>query len=183
MAYRLNLEQGRLIPADEPWTEIAPGSGPRHLTFHPDGRIAYAINELSSTVTTLAYDEDHGTFEELQTISTLPDGFTGENTTADIHIAPSGRFVYGSNRGHDSIVIFGVDSESGELTCIGHESTRGATPRNFAIDPSGTYLLAANQDSDSVVTFRIDPNSGVLTPTGHICEVPTPVCIRFLAAS
>jgi 6-phosphogluconolactonase len=183
MLYWLDLEQGRLVPADVPWVEVAPGSGPRHLAFRPDGRFAYAINELSSTVTVYSYDADRGALGELQTISTLPDDFVGENTCADIHIAPSGRFVYGSNRGHDSIVIFAVDAESGKLSYVGHEPTQGATPRNFAIDPSGTFLLAANQDSDTVVSFRIDQTSGKLTATGHVSEVPTPVCVRFLAAS
>ncbi len=183
LAYWLDLAQGRLVPADVPWVEVAPGSGPRHLTFHPDGRFAYAINELSSTVTVYAYDADRGALSELQTVSTLPHDFVGENTCADIHIAPSGKFVYGSNRGHDSIAIFAVDAESGKLSNVGHEPTQGATPRNFAIDPSGTFLLAANQDSDSVVSFRINQVSGGLSATGHVSEVPTPVCVRIFAAS
>ena len=119
-------------------------------------------------------------FGEIETVSTLPDGFDGETTCADIHVAPSGKFVYGSNRGHDSIAMFAIDQATGRLTSLGHESTRGQTPRNFAIDPSGTWLLAANQDTSTIVTFRIHPQSGHLHPTGQVTNIPNPVCIKLL---
>jgi 6-phosphogluconolactonase len=180
MVYHLDLVQGKLGSGEPRWVQVSSGSGPRHLAFHPGGRFAYAINELNSTVTVFAFEDGGEILRELQTISTLPEDFTGENTCADIHVAPSGRFLYGSNRGHDSIAIFAVDGETGELSYVGHEPTQGATPRNFAIDPSGTFLLAANQDTDTVVSFRIDQGSGELSATGHVAEVPTPVCLRFL---
>ena len=183
--YRLDAENGTLAPADAPYAEAAPGAGPRHFAFHPaslpDGRRrAYAINELASTITAFNWDAGAGTLTATQTISTLPPGFARANTTADIHVHPSGKFVYGSNRGHDSIAIFAVDPETGALTALGHAPTLGATPRNFAIDPSGEFLLAANQDSDSVVSFRIDSETGALTPTGEVADIPMPVCVRFL---
>jgi 6-phosphogluconolactonase len=131
-------------------------------------------------VAVLSYDANAGTFEHLQTISTLPEGFGGESTCADIQVSPSGTFVYTSNRGHDSIAIYRIDPLAGRLRLIGHEQTRGKTPRSFGIDPTGSFLLVANQDSDSVVTFRIDAESGKLQPTGHVPQVPTPVCVKFL---
>lgn len=180
MIYRLDLEQGNLIPHSQPWAQVKAGAGPRHFTFHPNGRYAYVINEIDSTVTAFAYDTDAGTLQDFQTLSTLPADFSGNSSCADIHIAPSGRFLYGSNRGHDSIAIYAIDLESGQLTHIGHEPTGGRTPRNFAIDPSGAFLLAANQNSSTIASFHLDPESGRLTPTGHVAEIPTPVCIRFL---
>ena len=169
-----------LEPNVVPWFKVEPGAGPRHLAFHPTGSIAYLINELDSTVSVLSYDGRSGTFEELQAVPTLPEDFRGESTCADVQVAPSGRFVYGSNRGHDSIVIYRVDPRTGRLTCIGHEPTRGKTPRGFGIDPGGRFLLAANQDSDSIVAFRIDARTGRLEPTGAVTPVPTPVCVKFL---
>ena len=135
---------------------------------------------MGSTVTVYDRDAGNGALEAVQTIGTLPAGFSGSNTTADVHIHPSGRFLYGSNRGHDSIALFAVDTDTGLLSALGHEPTSGQTPRNFAIDPSGRFLLAANQDSDSIVSFRIDPDTGRLTPTGDTTTIPMPVCIRFL---
>ena len=117
---------------------------------------------------------DQGIFGEIETVSTLPDDFDGESTCADIHVAPSGRFVYGSNRGHDSIAMFAIDEATGRLTSLGNESTQGQTPRNFTIDPSGTWLLAANQDTNTIVTFRINPQTGHLHPTGHVNPDPQP---------
>jgi 6-phosphogluconolactonase len=183
MVYRLDLERGKLLPADPPWAQLAPGTGPRHLAFHPNGNFAYVIGELKSTVTVLAYDVGYGTFEELQTISTLREGFTGQNLGAEIQVAPSGRFVYASNRGHDSIVIYAVDPNTGKLSLAGHEPAQGVGPRFFTIDPSGTFLFVANQDSDTIVTFRIDQSSGKLAATGHTTQVPTPVCLRLLQPS
>ena len=138
----------------------SPGAGPRHFDFHPNGRFAYAINELDSTVTAYDYDADEGTLAQIHTVSTLPGDFDGDTTCADVHVSPDGRFLYGSNRGHDSIARFSVDQGTGRLTATGHTPTQGETPRNFGIDPTGEFLLAANQDSDTIVTFRIDPDSG-----------------------
>lgn len=180
LIYRFDPARGTLVAHSPPAATVAPGSGPRHFAFHPNSRFAYVINELLSTVTAFRYDSRKGVLETLQTISTLPPGFSGNNSTAEIAVHPSGKFLYGSNRGHDSIAIFAVDSSSGRLTLVGHEPTQGKTPRNFAVDPSGSYLLAANQDSDSVVVFRIDPATGKLRPTGQSVEVPMPVCIEMM---
>jgi 6-phosphogluconolactonase len=180
MIYRFDPKRGKLEPNAVPWIKMKPGAGPRHLSFHPGGRFAYLVNELDSTVAVLSYDGRAGTFEHLQTVPTLPEGFGGESTCADIQVASSGTFVYASNRGHDSIVIYRIDPLAGRLTYVGHEPTQGKTPRSFGIDPTGNFLLAANQDSDSVVSFRIDANSGRLQPTGHVTQVPTPVCVKFL---
>jgi len=179
MIYALNTEQGKLTPATQPWVHVHPGAGPRHFDFHPIGRYAYVINELDSTITTFAYEESSGHLTELQALSTLPVGFEGRSHCADIHVHPSGNFVYGSNRGHDSIAIFAIDQSSGLLTAVGHESTQGKVPRNFAIDPTGIFLLAANQNTDTVVVFRIDQHTGALIPTGQALDVPTPVCLKF----
>ena len=179
--YRLDLERGELVANDPAYVGTEPGSGPRHFDFHPNGTRTYVINELGCTITGYDYDSDGGGLTPFQTVGTLPAaGFAKHNTTADIHVHPSGRFVYGSNRGHDSIAIFSIDEDTGRLTEAGRESTQGWTPRNFAIDPSGEFLLAANQDSDSIVSFRIDGESGALTPTGSVTEIPMPVCVRFL---
>jgi 6-phosphogluconolactonase len=160
---------------------LAPGSGPRHLAFTPDGRTVYVINEMLSTVTAFSYDATSGALTELQTVSILPAGFAGSNSTAEIAVHPGGKYLYCSNRGDDSIAIFGIDQEKGTLTAAGHASTLGHTPRSFAIDPTGQYLVAANQESASVVVFRIDTSTGGLTPTGTRIEVPFPVCVVFAA--
>ena len=179
--YRLDLERGELVANDPAYVGTEAGTGPRHFDFHPNGTRAYVINELGCTITGYDYDSESGALTPFHTVGTLPAaGFGRHNTTADIHVHPSGKFVYGSNRGHDSIAIFSVDEDTGRLSAVGHESTQGWTPRNFAIDPSGEFLLAANQDSDSIVSFRIDGESGALTPTGSVTEIPMPVCVRFL---
>ncbi len=182
MAFRLDQERGTLSPADPPWTQLPPGIGPRHLAFHPHRPFAYVIGELRSTVTVCRYDAQQGTFAALQAVSTLPDDFSGQNSGGEIMVAPSGRFVYASNRGHDSLAIYAVDPETGRLALVGHESTQGGSPRAFIIDPSGALLLAANQDTDTVVTFRIDQESGTLQATGHVAAVPTPVCLQLVWA-
>jgi 6-phosphogluconolactonase len=179
LVYRLDPKAGTLVPNDPPAATVAPGTGPRHLTFHPNGRFVYVTDELKSTVTVFTWDATRGVLQELQTIPMLPDGFTGNSSAADIHVHPSGQFVYASNRGHDSIVIYAVDQQSGRLTLVGHQPTEGKTPRNFGIDPSGAYLLAANQASDSIVAFKIDKASGKLTPTGATAHLAAPVCVRF----
>ncbi len=178
--YQLDTDDRRLVPNAPAYVEVNPGFGPRHFDFHPGGRWAYLINELGSTITAFEYDRESGSLSEFQVTGTLPTGFSGSNTTADIHVHPSGSFVYGSNRGHDSIAVFSVDQDDGRLTPLGHRSTGGRAPRNFSIDPSGRFLLAANQDSDTIVTFHIDQESGLLAPTGRELNIPMPVCIRFL---
>lgn len=177
--YQMDLGQGKLQGNQPPWAAIHPGAGPRHTDFHPNGRTLYLINEIDSTLTVFAYTASAGALTPLQTLSTLPQGFEGRNSTADLHVHPSGRFVYGSNRGHNSIAIFGVDEATGTLTALGHQSTLGETPRNFAIDPSGRFLYAANQNSSTIAIFSIDGKNGALTPTGSIIDSPTPVCIKF----
>jgi 6-phosphogluconolactonase len=135
---------------------------------------------MGNTITAFAYNPVDGGLSALQTVPTLPADFDGRSTTADIHVAPSGAFLYGSNRGHDSIVVYRIDNETGGLSYVQHASTEGRTPRNFAIDPTGTYLLAANQDSDSLVVFRIDPDTGMLSATGTQVMVSMPVCVSFV---
>jgi 6-phosphogluconolactonase len=160
--------------------DLPSGSGPRHFVFHPNARFAYSINELASTIAAYSYDSATGQLELLQIAPALPEGYAGHSHCADIHVHPSGRFLYGSNRGHDSIVIYGIDPTTGQLSTIGHEPTLGQTPRNFTPDPSGQYLLVANQDSDTIVTFRIDLDTGRLAPTGHVATCPTPCVLKML---
>ena len=183
MAYRFDPKRGMLEPNDPAWIKMKPGAGPRHVAFHSGGKFAFLINELDSTLAVLSYDGRKGAFKELQIVPTLPEDFRGESTCADVQVSPSGAFVYSSNRGHDSIVIYKIDQRTGRLTYVGHEPSRGKTPRNFGIDPTGRFLLAANQDSDEIVSFRIDPQTGKLLPTGHVLRVPTPVCVKFLLRS
>ena len=178
LVYRLDHATGRLLPHRS--ASLHPGAGPRHLDFDPTGQVVYVINELDSSVTVFAYDADAGELLAIQTVTALPGGYHGFHATAEVAVHPSGRFVYGSNRGPDSIAIFGADEATGRLTLLGHEPTRGQWPRSFVIDPSGTFLLAANQKSDSVVSFRLDPQTGGLTPL-HQIEVPKPVCVAFRA--
>ena len=177
--YRYDNARGTLVPNDPPFTAVAPASGPRHFAFHPNGRFGYVINELANTITAFAYDAAAGSLKETQTVSTLPADFKGASYTAEVQVHPSGRFVYGSNRGHDSIAIFAVDAETGKLNMVGIEPTQGKNPRNFGIDPTGAILLAANGDSGTIVVFRIDAQSGVLKPTGESVRVPKPVCIKM----
>jgi 6-phosphogluconolactonase len=158
---------------------MAPGSGPRHLAFHPGGGVAYLIHELDSTIAVLGYAAGEGRFRIEQVVSTLPAGYGRErNTAAEVAVHPSGRFVYGSNRGHDSIVVFAV-GEGGRLTPAGYVPSGGRGPRHFAVDPGGRYLVAANQHTDTLAGFRIDPEQGTLTPLEARVEVPAPVCVRF----
>jgi 6-phosphogluconolactonase len=180
MVYTFDSNRGMLEANDVPWIKMKPGAGPRHVAFHPGGKLAFLINELDSTLASLSYDGRKGTFKVLQIVPTLPEGYHGASTCADIQVSPSGAFLYGSNRGHDSIVVYRINERTGKLTYVGHEPTRGKTPRSFGVDPTGRFLLAANQDSDTIVTFKIDPLTGKLQPTGHAIQVPTPVCIKFL---
>jgi 6-phosphogluconolactonase len=181
LVYHFDGEKGTLAPNNPASARVAAGAGPRHLAFHPNGRFGYVINEMASTVSAFAYESGAGSLREMQTISTLPKEFTGENYTAEIQVHPSGRFLYGSNRGHDSIAGFAVDPEKGSLRMIETVSTQGKWPRHFEIDPSGRYLFAANQNSGSIVIFRIDPSTGRLTSTGQVLEVTSPVCVKFVA--
>jgi 6-phosphogluconolactonase len=181
MCYELDAARGAIQPnLAAPFTTLHGGAGPRHLDFHPNGRFAYVINELDATLTACAYDAACGAMTPLQTLSTLPPNASHAPSCADVHVHPSGAFVYGSNRGHDSIAIFKVNAATGLLTLMSHTPTQGEQPRNFAIDPTGRFLLAENQDSDTVVSFHIDADTGALSPTGHLAHVPTPVCLRWL---
>ncbi|MEZ5666320.1 MAG: lactonase family protein [Alphaproteobacteria bacterium] len=180
MIYATDVANGTLAPNPaQPWIAVRPGAGPRQLVMHPNGRNAYLINELDSTMTAYAYDADSGTVAEINTLSTLPAGFAGRSSCAEVQIAPDGRHLYGSNRGHDSIAIFAIDPADGAIAAIGHESTRGAIPRNFEIDPTGAFLAAANQDTGNIVMFRRDADSGLLSATGSVVELGTPICVRF----
>jgi 6-phosphogluconolactonase len=179
LVYRFDPAAGTLVANTPPSVSMAPGAGPRHFVFHPNGRQAFVINELNSTITSLAWDAASGAFSVIGTASTLPAGFTGVSTTAEIHVDPNGRFVYGSNRGHDSIVVFSVAGD-GSLKLVELESTRGKTPRNFTIDPTGRWLLAGNQESSTIAVFSIDQTTGALTPVGDPVATPTPVSILFM---
>jgi hypothetical protein len=169
---RRDPASARLTPAAVPFVPTAPGAGPRHAAFSPDGRFVFVINELASTLVTYGYEPATGTLTPLDTQSTLPPGFTGESTTAEVRVHPNGRFVYGSNRGHDSIAVFAFDAASGRLTPLEHVPTGGKNPRNFALSPDGAWLVAANQNSDSLHVFRVDPATGRLTATDRAARVP-----------
>jgi 6-phosphogluconolactonase len=180
MIYRLDAAAGTLAPNDPAFATLAPGAGPRHLSFHPNGRLSYVINELDNTITAFAYDARNGGLTQIQTINTLPAGFEASNTTAEVVVHPGGRFIYGSNRGHDSIAAFSIDEQTGRLAAIGHYPTQGKTPRNFNIDPSGRYLVVANQNTDNLAVFRIDTATGRLDLASTLEGVGAPVCVRFL---
>jgi 6-phosphogluconolactonase len=178
MIYKTDFAKGTLTPGATPWYQTTPGAGPRHCEFTPDGRFSFLINELESSFSVLAYDEEAGSFKLVQTVPTVVDkGFTGETTCADLHLLPNGKFLYGSNRGHNSIVCYAVDTDSGRLTYVDITPCGGQIPRNFAIDPSGTYMLVANQDTDNIVVFRIDGSTGKLTKVSDT-YAPTPVCVK-----
>ncbi len=180
--YRPDVADGTLAPHEPPSVATKAGAGPRHIAFAPTAPYAYVINELDSTVTTYAYDADAGTLEPFQTISSLPADYAGKNSGAEIEVAASGRFVYLSNRGHDTIGIFAISATDGTLTPSAWTPTGGKMPRFFALDPSGAFLFAANQDSDTIVTFRVDAATGTLTPTGQIVASGSPCCIVFADA-
>lgn len=183
LVYAFDAGRGVLTPADPAFVLAEPGSGPRHFAFHPDGRQAFAINELLQTVSSFKYDAKTGELQPLTTVSTLPGGVAVPgNSTAEVAVHPNGKFVYGSNRGHDSIAVFEIGRGGRRLTLLENTPTQGKTPRNFGIDPTGRWLLAANQDSDSVVVFEIDAKTGRLRSTGRQVEVGRPVCVKFLPA-
>jgi 6-phosphogluconolactonase len=183
LIYRLDPAMSKLSANDPPFATVKPGSGPRHFAFHPTGKFGYVINEILCTVTAFSYDAARGQLLELQTIATLPEGvqLKPEYSTAEVQVHPSGKFVYGSNRGHDSITVFAVDDAKGTLRFVENKSTGGKTPRGFGIDPTGRFLLAGNQDSHTIVVFRIDSKTGRLTPTGEQLEVGSPVCVKYVA--
>jgi 6-phosphogluconolactonase len=180
MIYRYDAERGKLTPNEPAFANLKPGAGPRHMAFRPDGEFAYVINELDSTITAFRYDPQTGRLSELQTVSTLPPGFQGSNTTAEIAIHPSGKFAYGSNRGHDSIALFEIDPAGGTLTYVDAQPTGGKTPRHFELDRGGQQLIIANQNTNTLLVCQIDADTGRLKPSGGLVEVPTPVCVKFL---
>jgi 6-phosphogluconolactonase len=182
LVFRYDAARGVLAPNDPPAVHLAPGSGPRHLAWHPNGQVAYAISELSSTVTVMRWDRAHGSLDTLQTITTLPPGFSGPNTAAEVAVSPDGRFVYASNRGDDTLAVFAVDPTAGTLSPVGRVAAGGRTPRHFAIDPTGRWLLVANQGSDTVTVFRIDSGNGLPSLVGRPRALSRPVCL-VLAAS
>ena len=179
MVYHFDSGTGALDPAAEPWAQLPPGSGPRHLAFSAQGDRVYLVCEMASTVTGFHYDPSRGALRPFQTESLLPPDFRGQSTGADIHLTPDGRFLYASNRGHDSIVVFAIDGATGRMSLVQHQPSGGQIPRNFAIDPTGRFLLAAHQRSGGVVTFRIDADSGRLSRVGEPFVVPSPVCVHF----
>jgi 6-phosphogluconolactonase len=181
--YHFDAAAGTLTLNDPAFVSIKPGSGPRHLVFSPDGKFVYSIDELGSAVTAFSWDGEHGTLKQIQMLSTLPSDFTGKSSCAEIAMHPSGKFLYGSNRGHDSIVEYSVDKSTGMLTLVGHTSTQGNIPRGFGVDPTGHWLIVGNQNSDSLVEFSIDQNTGELKPTGTKYEVGMPVCVKFMEAN
>jgi 6-phosphogluconolactonase len=176
--YRYDPKGGGLRAGLHPAVAATPGAGPRHVAFRPDGKFAFAINELASSITSYRWDGERGSLTTLGSVSTLPAPHRG-NSTAEIRVHPNGRFVYGSNRGHDSIAVYRV-SDAGTLTLVEHEPTRGKTPRNFTIDPSGQWLIAANQESASLAVFKINPTTGALAPTGQLVKVGSPVSVVFV---
>jgi 6-phosphogluconolactonase len=181
--YRFDPHAGKLAPNDPSFVETPAGAGARHLSFHPNGRFAWLIEESGSSIQTLEWDRAKGAFLLRGTVRTVPDDFHGENGTAEILVHPNGKFLYGSNRGYDSIAVFAIDAATGALTPVENVSTRGSRPRSFAIDPSGRYLFVANLDTQDVIEFRIDPLSGRLTMTGTILPVPYPAAVKFAPAN
>lgn len=181
--YRYAATQDALTPHAQPYVELAPGSGPRHVAFHPSARYVYVVNELGNTVTVFECDGPEGEMRPIQTIGTLPEGYSGENTTAEIRVHPTGGFVYASNRGHDSIAAFSVDGTTGKLSTLGQTPCGGVVPRNFNIDPTGRFLLVANQESNNVSVLEIDSNNGSLSSTQVSVDVPKPMCVVFRATA
>jgi 6-phosphogluconolactonase len=181
LIYRFDAAKGTLTPNVPAFAIVSSGAGPRHFAFHPSGKYGYVIDEMQSTITAFSYNAANGALDVIQTISTLPQDFKGDSNAAEVEVHPSGKFLYGSNRGHDSIALFTINTRKGTLTPEGYYHTVGKEPRSFAIDPTGSYLFAANQNSDSIVQFRIDLNGGGLSQTGQVLEVPTPVCVIFVA--
>jgi len=180
MTYRFDAEHGKLTPGEPAFTTIKAGAGPRHMVFRPDGRFAYVLNELNSTLNAFSYDAKAGVLTELQTISTLPGYYDGPNSGAEVGIHPSGKHLYASNRGNNTVVLFGIDTQKGTLTYIEEQGTGGKTPRHFGIEPSAKHMAIGNQDSDTILACRIDAGNGRLKPSGVFAACPSPVCLKFL---
>jgi len=180
MTYRFDPLKGKLTPGEPAFTAIKAGAGPRHMVFRPDGKFAYVINELDSTINVFSYDSNAGVLKELESISTLPGYYDGPNTAAEVGMHPSGKYLYASNRGNESVVLFTVDKDKGTLTYIEEQNTGGKTPRHFGIQPSGAHLAIANQNSDTLLAARIDAGNGRLKPSGIFAEAPSPACVQFL---
>ena len=178
MTYRFDVKTGQITEGVPPFTSTAAGAGPRHFTFHPNGKFAYSIQELDATI--MGFNYKNGVLTPFQTIKTLPDDYTGLKWSADIHISPDGKFLYGSNRAHESLTIFKINKKTGQLTLVGHQSVNGKTPRNFAIDPTGRFVLVANQDSDNITIFKRHKRTGKLTATGKEIKVSSPVCLKLI---
>lgn len=178
--YRFDAAHGKLSADQPPYAGVQPGYGPRHVAFSRNGRFVYLINEMGSAIVVFSYHPAGGALHQVQSLSTLPPDFKGENTGAEIEVSPSGRFLYASNRGEDSIVVFSIERRTGKLTPLERVSTQGKTPRQFAIDPDGRYLFVGNQNGDNVVGFRINQQTGKLTPTGQVLQLSTPVCVTFM---
>lgn len=178
--YKFNGKDGSVTANDPPFVKAAPGSGPRHTVFHPNGRWVYLITEMGSTIMLFNWDSRRGALSEVETVSTLPKDFHGENACAEVQVHPSGKFVYASNRGRDSIAVFSVDAKNGRLTLIQDVPSGGKTPRNFDVDPTAHWLLVTNHGSNTAMVFRIDQQTGKLTPAGPPLDVPYPFCPRFL---
>ena len=180
--YRLNPKTGALTPNDPPFASVAPGSGPRHTAFDPRGRYVYAINQTANSIVRFGWDSDRGALTQFESVSTLPEGFKGDDMAAEILMHPNGKFLYATNRGDNSVAVFSVQMDTGRLTPIQHISSGGKTPRNAEFDPTGKWLLVSNQDSNNAVVFRIDQSTGQLTQNGDPVTVPAPFCERFLIA-
>jgi 6-phosphogluconolactonase len=180
LVYRFDSAKGSLTANDPPFAKADPGAGPRHFALHPNGKFAYVVNEMESTVSVFSYDGAAGVLRPLQTISTFPKDFSGHNDDAEIEVHPSGKFLYASNRGHDSIAVFAIDPNQGTLTLIEYAPTKGQTPRSFEIAPGASLLFAENEKSNNIVVFHIDSKTGRLTPTGKVLEVAEPVCVKFV---
>ncbi|MEO6590021.1 MAG: lactonase family protein [Pyrinomonadaceae bacterium] len=181
--YEFDAQTGKLKPnSNQSIYQTKAGAGPRHFAFHPNAELAFLINELDRAITSLSFNKKKGTLTEIQTVTTLPENFKGANTCADLHILPNGKFLYGSNRGHDSLVAYKIDEQTGKLDYVEHTSTGGKTPRNFTIAPNGKFLLAANQNSNSIIVFSIDEKSGKLTQTNNKAAVSMPVCLKLIPA-
>jgi 6-phosphogluconolactonase len=179
IAYPFNRKTGVLDESGRQIFQLPPRSGPRHFTFSPDGKHGYIVNELSSTVTVVNFNSKTGKFSAIQSISTLPAGYNGRNDTAEIRVHPSGKFLYASNRGHDSIAVFAIDPDPGKLTLVQHSPTLGQEPRNFVLDPSRKRMLVGNQNSGWISIFEVDERTGRLTDSGKKITVDSPVCLRF----
>jgi 6-phosphogluconolactonase len=177
LVYRFDSKTGAITPNDPPFTSTADGAGPRHITFHPNGKLLYAMTEYDNTVIAMAWDADTGTASIIHTIASLPPDFTDTSYGADIHIHPSGRFLYVSNRGHESIAAFAIDQTAGTLTLIAHEPTQGQFPRGMTLDPAGNFLLVANEKTDKIIPFAIDQTTGRLTPTGNTTNITSPASV------